>query len=365
MLLERTDEAAARSLHANDIGVLDRLTWRRQAVAGIWRRGVPTSLGGDGGTWTDLADGIARTSVEVDLGFSLSMVAHGGFVRALVEYGNDWLHEKVLSSMMSGAIGLTALTESHGGSDVARCRLSAVSVEDGYRITGQKVHITNGPVADRGLILGRLPELGKRDITLFVVNLSHPSVSRGATENLTGLRSSPTGSITFADTPVPRESVVGEPGSGLKTLYDIISFDRAIYGLIASAWLGPQIESAVQFARDRVAFGRPILDFEYVQGRLTDAIMGVRAVDAISRQALQALDRRAPDTAELCSIAKFMGTELMVKTTQDLMRVYGHSGFEDSEASRAVRDALGTVIAGGTSEMQRKNVLKCYLEAVN
>ncbi|NIJ14281.1 alkylation response protein AidB-like acyl-CoA dehydrogenase [Saccharomonospora amisosensis] len=363
MLFDKID--VARSACANELGILDRLTWRRLSVAGIWRRGVPERLGGDGGCWGDLADAIADASVKVDLGFALSMVAHGGFLRALVEHGNDWLHRKVLPSMMSGSIGLTALTEAQGGSDVSRCQLSGVSAEDGWRITGSKRHITNGPVADRGLILGRLPELGRRDITLFVVNLSHPSVSRGETENLAGLRSSPTGGLTFTDTPVRRQSVLGEPGNGLTTLYDVISFDRATYGLIAARWLEPQIIKAIKFARQRVAFGSPILEYEYVQGRITDAIMGVRTAEAVSRRALRALDERAADAQELCSVAKFVGTELMVKTTQDLMRVYGHAGFEESAASRAVRDALGTVIAGGTSEMQRKNVLNRYLEAVS
>lgn len=363
MLVEIDD--AARSTTANDIGVLDRLSWRRMTVARVWRRGVPEALGGDGGTWTDLAEGIAAASVKVDLGFALSMVAHGGFVRALVEYGNEWLHEKVLPSMMSGSIGLTALTEVHGGSDVAQCRLVGESTGDGYRISGTKVHITNAPVADRGLILGRLPELGRRNITLFVVNLSHPTVSRGATENLAGLRSSPTGGLTFNGTPVAKDAVIGAPGDGLRTLYDVISFDRAVYGLIAARWLAPQIEAAVRFAVERRAFGQSIIEYEYVQGRLTDAIMGVRTAEAVSLRALGALDARAPETAELCSVAKFVGTELMVSATQDLMRIYGHAGFEDSPASRAVRDALGTVIAGGTSEMQRKNILNRYLEAVS
>lgn len=363
MLVERTD--TTRSACANELGVLDRLEWRRLSVAGVWRRGVPEHLGGDGGTWTDLAEAIARASVDVDLGFALSMVAHGGFVRALVEHGNPWLHRKVLPSMMAGSIGLTALTEAQGGSDVAACRLSGVRTAGGWSISGTKLHITNGPVADRGLVLGRLPELGRRDITLFVVNLSHPSVSRGATERLTGLRSSPTGGLTFRDTPVPADSVLGRPGDGLRVLYDIISFDRAVYGLIAATWLEPQIRDAVRFARTREAFGRPIIEHEYVQGRLTDGIIGIRTVEAISRRALQALDERADDAAELCSVAKFVGTELMVRTTQDLMRVRGHAGFEESAVSQAVRDALGTVIAGGTSEMQRKNVLNRYLEATS
>lgn len=354
----------ARSVHANEIGILDRLTWRKYAAAGIWRLGVPEPLGGDGGTWTDLADAIADAAIEVDLGFALSMVAHGGFIRALVEHGNDWLLEKVLPSLLSGSIGLTALTEAHGGSDVARCRLSGASTDDGWTISGTKQHITNGPVGDRGLILGRLPELGRRDITLFVVNLGHPTVSRGATENLTGLRSSPTGGLTFSNTPVPTNSIVGAPGDGLRALYDIISFDRAVYGLIAARWLEPQIAAAVRFAKERVAFGNPIIDYEYVQGRITDGIIGVRTTEAISRRALRSLDTQSGDAQELCSVAKFVGTEQMVKTTQDIMRIYGHGGFEDSPIAQAVRDALGTVIAGGTSEMQRKNIMNRYIEGM-
>lgn len=195
--------------------ILDRLSWQRLADRGLWRVGVPEHLGGVGGTWRDLAERIADIAREGDdLGFVLSLIAHAGLVRALVEHGGEYHHRTVLPSLMKGAVGATALTEPHGGSDVARTRTTAVRTPEGWSLTGLKDHITNAPVADRALILGRVPELGRRDITLFLVNLHSPGVRRGPAEELLGLRTSPTGAIHLEDVALPEGAVLGAPGEG-------------------------------------------------------------------------------------------------------------------------------------------------------
>ncbi len=282
-------------------------------------------------------------------------------MRALVEHGNEFHHRTILPSLMKGAVGATALTEPHGGSDVARTRTTAERTPDGWRLTGLKDHITNAPVADRALILGRVPELGRRDITLFLVNLHSPGVRRGPAEELLGLRSSPTGSLELHHVALPRDAVLGEPGEGLRTLYDIIGFDRALYGLVTAAFLEPQLDKVIAFARRRQAFGAPILEHQYVQGRITDIRITIEVARATALAGIDALVAADPQASLRCSVAKLVGSEGLVEAAQDLMRLHGHTGYMRGPLTRIVQDALGTLIAGGTSEMQRKNILNQML----
>jgi alkylation response protein AidB-like acyl-CoA dehydrogenase len=349
---------AERADQAYEHEVLDRLAWRRLAHAGLWKVGVPQHLGGSGGDWHDSAlalAGIARGSD--DLGFVLSLIAHAGLVRAMVEHGNSWQRENVLPPLLAGAIGATALTETHGGSDVAHCRTSARRTETGWILSGAKDHITNAPVADRALVLGRVPELGRRDITLFTVNLRGPGVRRGNPEQLLGLRTSPTGALYFDEVALPAEAVLGRPGEGLRTLYDVISFDRALYGVVAGAYLEPRLEEIVRFAEEREAFGSPIIDYQYVQGRLTDIRISIEVARSVALAGIDALVAGDPDASLRCSVAKYVGSEGLVRSCNDLMRLRGHVGYlRQNRATRDVQDALGTLLAGGTSEMQRKNI---------
>ncbi|MGW7313839.1 acyl-CoA dehydrogenase family protein [Streptomyces sp. NPDC054865] len=359
--LART-HVAARADGAYEAEILDRLSWQRLADNGLWRTGVPEHLGGIGGTWRDLALDIADIARHGDdLGFVLSLIAHAGLVRALVEHGNDFHHRVVLPPLMKGAVGATALTEPHGGSDVSRTRTTAEHTAGGWTLSGLKDHITNAPVADRALILGRVPALGSRDITLFVVNLHAPGVSRGPAEELFGLRTSPTGSIGLDGVELPEDCVLGKPGEGLRTLYDVISFDRALYGLVIAAFLEPQLQRIITFTRGREAFGTPIIEHQYVQGRITDIRITIELAHATAMAGIDALVAGDAQASLRCSVAKLVGSEGLVDAAQNLMRLQGHAGYMRGPLTRVVQDALGTLIAGGTSEMQRKNIMNQML----
>lgn len=337
---------------------LDVDAWRQLADLGLWRIPVPEHLGGFGGNWRELADGIrmlARTGG--DLGFVLSLVAHAGLVRAVVEFGTAAHHDRFLPDLLGGAVGATALTETRGGSDVSRTATEAAATAGGYRLCGAKDHITNGPVADVALVLGRIPQLGSgRDISLFLVDCHQPGVRHGSPEELLGLRSSPTGPIHFEAVDLPADAVLGPPGNGLQLLYNIISYDRLLYGLIAGGFLEARLEEALNFCRDRVAFGAPILEYQYVQGRLTDIKLTIETTTAVSNVALDALMNGDADATLRASVAKLVGSEGLAAAATHLLALHGHLGYVRGPISKVVQDALGTLIAGGTTEMQRKNI---------
>ncbi|MGA6160801.1 acyl-CoA dehydrogenase family protein [Stenotrophomonas sp. NPDC087984] len=348
---------AKRAEECSKEGRLDRDSWQELSDAGMWRLAVPVEWGGKGGTWWDFVaafEGIA--SGGRDIGFCLSMVAQAGLIRSLLIYGDEEQKGYWLPRLLGGDVGATALTETTGGSDVTRIATSATRVEGRYLLTGHKDHITNGPVADVALILGRVPEHGEHDITLFMVDLKDRGVQQGPVEDMMGNRTSPTGPIALDSVAVEAKNIVGAIGGGIEAIYNTISLDRLLYGVLAAAYLDPLLDEVLDYTSRRHAFKVPIADHQYVQGRITDAKFAIEATRWVSYGALDALMQNSPQASLICSVAKYHAGETLKLGTETALRVYGHLGYMEGPHARALKDALGTVIAGGTAEMQRKNV---------
>jgi len=352
------EQIAPRSDWHYDRGQLDRTAWRALADDGLWRVPVPKDLGGDGLSWWDFCaslEGIVRGGM--DLGFCLSLIAHAGFVRSVVEFGGDYHHRVALPELMSGAVGATALTELNGGSDVASVSTTAYPTEHGYKLVGMKAHITNAPVAEFFWVLGRIDQLpAKRDISVFVVQRQMPAVRTGPSEQMFGNRTSPTGPISFSSLRIGADQVLGEPGDGLRLTYATIALDRLLYGVVGAAYLESLLNDAMDFASRRTAFGSPIADYQYVQRRITNIKLAIESTRWVSYAALAALMEQRPDAALLSSTAKLIGSESLAAAALDVMQIFGHAGYEVGRHTRNVQDALGTLIAGGTSDIQRKNI---------
>jgi alkylation response protein AidB-like acyl-CoA dehydrogenase/predicted thioesterase len=352
------DQVAARADRLYAEGAFDRESWQRLAELGFWRIPVPVADGGHGHGWREFAAALEGLAAGArDLGFLLSLVAQIGFVRTLLRHGSPEQRRTFLPTLLEGGVGATALTERTAGSDLSRLRTSAVATPDGYRLNGEKAHITNAPITDLVLVLGRVPELGdKRDITVFLVESSRPGVERGRAETMLGNRTSPTGPIRFRDVELGSGRVLGTPGDGLRLIYETIAMDRLAYGIVAGGYIEPLLESSLRFAATRSAFRSKLEEYQYVQGRLTDIKIAMESARWISRAALEQLLDDDPEASSSCSIAKLVGAEAVCTATKHAMAVHGHTGYEDGPVARSVADALGTLIAGGTLEMQRKNI---------
>lgn len=336
----------------------DHQSWQALSEAGFWEIPVPSAYGGQDGTWWDFVaalEGLATTTR--DLGFLLSIIAHIGLIRSIMEFGTEQQQRSFLPLLMGGAVGATAITEASGGSDVARIRTQAVKTATGYCLSGRKSHITNAPVADIMLIVARVPELGtRRDITLFLVQRDTAGLETSEPERMLGNPTSPTGDIVLHDLPVSADAIVGKPGDGLNTIYNVITLDRVLYGIIAAAYLEPVLHDALAYAQQREAFKAKLAEHQYVQGRLTDIQIAIETSRWVSYGALDQLVTKRATASMLGSVAKLVGSEALSQSTQNAMRLFGHLGYMDGPITRAVRDALGTLIAGGTTEIQRKNI---------
>jgi isovaleryl-CoA dehydrogenase len=334
--------------------------WLQLAKKGFWELGMPAAYGGRGGSrWDFLAAFEGLAAGARDHGFVLSVVAHAGLLRVIDDHGTEEQKDRLLRGLLSGEIGATAATEPGGGSHVANVRTTGAWMGGSYRLNGEKAHITNAPVADRALVVGRLPELGKRDITLFLVARSTPGVTFGAAEDLLGQRSSPTGPIFLRDAEVDESDLLGAPGEGLATLYAFLAFDRLLYGVAVAGFLEPIIEQAMGHVQRRVAFGVPLAQHEYVQGKLVDMKMTMECARLLAYSAAAALERGDEAFSAQASLAKLAASEGMVKASVELIQIFGHAGYDRTQPiERCVRDALALRIAGGTTEMQKLNVFK-------
>jgi isovaleryl-CoA dehydrogenase len=339
-------------------GRFDRETWNRLADAGLWRLPVPTALGGLGGSWVDCAaamEGVATTAE--DLGFLVTMLGHVGSLRIILEEGTPDQKARWLEPIMRGDVGVTAMTEATGGSDLARMRVSATPHGAGWRLDGEKVHITNAPIAALGMIAGRIPTLGaKRDITLFFVDLDADGIEIGETEDNLGIRTSPTANIGFNSVQLSAQNIIGAPGDGLRILYRIIAFERALYGIMASGLIENMIAKSLDRTESRHAFNRPLADYQYVQGRISDMKMASVVCRLLTYAGLEKLALNTDDASIVCSVCKFMAGEKLLEAAEHLVQLHGHMGFMNNDLSRRLRDAVGMRIAGGTSDIQRINI---------
>ncbi|HEX8745069.1 MAG TPA: acyl-CoA dehydrogenase family protein [Thermoleophilaceae bacterium] len=348
---------AARSDACYDEGRLDTGTWDDVSRAGLWRIPVARADGGSGGSWWDLAaavEGLARGSG--DLGFLLSAIAHIGCVRVLALEGSAEQRATHLQSLLAGDVGSTAITEPTGGSDVAAIRTAAERARGRVVLSGHKAHITNAPVARVMVVLGRIPALGRRDITLFVLDTAAPGVVRLPAESMLGNRTSPTGDVLLQGVELGEEALVGAPGRGLELVYRLIAMDRVLYALVAAAYLEPIFERSLEHCHRRHAYGAQIADHQYVQQRLVDMRITIETSRSLAYRALGELIDGGPEASLLCSMAKLVGTEQLFRAAEDFVMLHGHRGYSEADIGRVLCDAAGTRIAGGTSDIQRKNI---------
>lgn len=342
-------------------GLFDRQLWKKLADLGFWRVHIPQYYGGYGGTLWDLLAAFEGLSVgAVDLGFVLSAIAHAGLLQVIYEHGTEAQCKHWLPLLMSGGVGATAATEVSGGSDVAGVKTTARPAGDGYMLTGKKSHITNAPIADLVLVVGRIPSLGQRDITLFLVEKEASGVNLGRPEDLMGQRSSPTGSVVLEDAYVTANNIVGKMGNGLETLYSFLSFDRLMYGDAVAGFLEHILDQALERVSTRFAFETSIADQQYIQEKLVDMKLTMETSRWLAYSAAAALIRGDSGSSSMqASLAKVTASEGMVRAGLELIQIFGHVGYDrTNDIERVLRDAVAIRIAGGTTEMQKKNIFK-------
>ncbi|RPI25114.1 MAG: acyl-CoA dehydrogenase [Acidobacteria bacterium] len=334
----------------------DRQGWRECGQFGIQGLPVPEQYGGS-------AADILTTVVALealgyacrDNGLLFSLGAHiWACELPLFNFGTESQKEKYLARLASGEwIGALAMAEPEAGSDAFSIKTTAIRKGDSYLLNGSKSFVTNGPLADLMLVVASLdPSKGWQALTAFLLEKKTAGVTVHPQEKM-GLRSSTLGEVFFEDCEVSAGDRLGEEGVGAAIFTHAMECERAFILSTAVGTMERVLERCVDYAKQRRQFGKPIGKFQLVASKLVD--MRVRletARNLLYRVAW--LKSMGKSVFAEAAMAKLHISESWVASCLDAVQVFGGYGYlTDLEMERELRDALGSRIFSGTSEIQR------------
>ena len=339
------------------LGRFPREKWERLAAWGYLGLGMPAEYGGAGVdpmTALLVTEGLAEGCT--DTGLLFSAVVQGWVVgTALMRFGSTEQKKEFLPRLADGSlIGSFAVSEAESGSDAFALQARAVAHEDGWRLSGRKAWVTNGPVAD---LLVCFASTGARGfvggVSAFLVDAGADGVSRAPAAEKMGLRTSPLGDVVLDDVFVPRERLLGRAGRASAIFNEVLEWERIWPMAVQVGVQLRELRESRAYALDRQSFGVPIAKHQAVAHRLVEMNMRTEAGRLLLYRAaaLKAQGRKA--TAE-SALAKLWLSEGAVQNSLDSVHVHGAYGYmTDAGIERRVRDAVGSRIYSGTSEMQR------------
>lgn len=245
------------------------------------------------------------------------------------------------------------ITEPGHGTDAASLSLRAT--EDGHggwTLHGEKTSITLGMTADRAVVLARTGGPGARGVSAFWVDLSDPTVTRSPFDDLGG-RAIGRASLHFDGTPVGADSLIGELGGGFVSVMEGFDYSRAIIGLACLGAAQASMDEALQWSRDREAFGQPIGRFQGVSFPLAEQATYLRGARHICYEALWKKDNDLEHSAE-AAMAKFWAPKLAAETIHQCLLTLGHMGYStESPVGQRLRDVIGLEIGDGTAQVSK------------
>jgi len=330
----------------------------KAARVGLTSYAIPSEYGGGG------AGAVTSALIAEELswgcaGLAATLQATMFPVRPLLRFGTEEQCARYLPLLAreEGTFAAIAFTESHAGTDLAAISSVAERTDNGYALTGEKVYVTNGGIADVTLVFAKLGGA----MTAFVVERGDQGVGAGRKERKLGLRASYTGSLVLDGARIPRERLLGEEGGGFAIALDFFAWSRPQVAAAAVGVARAAFERATAYARERRAFGRPILDRQGVSFKLADMAMEIEAARLLVWRACAALDA-GEDAKLLGSYAKAFAADAAMRVATDAVQVLGGAGvMRDEPVEKWLRDAKVLQVVEGTSEIQR-HIIATYLK---
>jgi len=333
--------------------------FRKAGEAGLLGLYVPEEYGGTNAGdvyFTLVSEELARTS----LAFAVALSCHVGVsTLPIVEFGGESLRQRVLPGLASGElVGGFALTEPDCGSDAAALKTRAERRGDSYLLNGVKTLITNGREAGTFVVMARTDrELrGARAISAFVVERDAPGLAVGKPMPKMGMKGNSTTQVYFDDCVVPVENRLGGEGEGFKAAMRALDVGRLSIAAIALGMAKRALEISLEYGADRRAFGAPLLDYQSVGHRLADIAAGIEHSQTYIYQVAR---HHGSSFTREASMAKLFASELAGEAGDAAVQVFGGMGFmKETEVERLYRDARILRLFEGTSEIQKRVILK-------
>ena len=293
---------------------------------------------------------------RVDGGTGVILSAHVSLGSwPIFAFGTEEQKKKYLVPLAKGEkIGAFGLTEPNAGSDAGGTETTAVDKGDHYLLNGGKIFITNAPKADTYVVFAvTTPDIGTRGISAFIVEKGWKGFEFGDHYDKMGIRSSSTAELIFNDVKVPKENLLGKEGEGFKIA--MATLDGGRIGIAAQALGIAQgaFEQALDYAREREQFGKPIGVHQGVSFKLADMATKLRCARFLVYSAAEMKEAHVPYGME-SAMAKMYASDIALEVCNDALQIFGGSGFlKGMEVERAYRDAKITTIYEGTNEIQR------------
>ena len=295
---------------------------------------------------------LSRASASV----ALSYGAHSNLcVNQIQRNGSAEQKARYLPRLISGDhVGALAMSEPNAGSDVVSMRLRAERRGDVYTLNGTKMWITNGPDADVLVVYAKTsPGAGARGITAFIVENAFAGFATAQKLDKLGMRGSNTCELVFSECEVPAENVLGDIDGGVTVLMSGLDFERVV---LAGGPLGIMracMDVVVPYLHEREQFGRPIGEFQLMQGKLADMYTTMNACRAYVYAVARACDRGAPARKDAAGAILYAAEKATWMALEAIQCLGGNGYINEYPTGRLLRDAKLYEIGAGTSEIRR------------
>jgi len=329
--------------------------WRKMGDLGVLGVTVEEEYGGAGMGYLEhmvAMEEISRASASVGLSYG----AHSNLcVNQIRLNGTEEQKRRYLPKLIAGEhVGALAMSEPGAGSDVVGMKLRAEKKGDRWVLNGNKMWITNGPDADTLVVYAKTdPAAGPRGITAFLLEKGFKGFSTAQKLDKLGMRGSNTCELVFQDCEVPEENVLGRVGEGVRVLMSGLDYERAV---LAGGPLGIMqacLDIVLPYVRERRQFGRPIGEFQLMQGKVADMYVALNASRAYVYAVGRACDRGRVTRQDAAGAILYAAEKATWMALQAIQALGGNGYINDFATGRLLRDAKLYEIGAGTSEIRR------------
>lgn len=299
---------------------------------------------------------VIREIASVCGSIGLSLAAHNSLCTGhILNFGTDEQKRQYLPKLATAEwIGAWGLTEPGTGSDAGNIQTTAVKSGSEWVLNGTKCWITHGKSSDVAVVIARTGEpRTKNNATAFIVQRGTPGFSAGKKENKLGMRASETTEVIFDNCRIPDSNRLGEVGDGFKQSLKILDGGRISIAALALGIAQGAYNAALQYAKEREQFGKPIASFQAISFKLADMATEIAAAELLIQQAADKKNKGLQMTKE-AAMAKYYASEVAVRVSNEAVQIFGGYGYtKDFPVEKFYRDSKLCTIGEGTSEIQK------------